>query len=382
MGYCFMHTEKVKTFSNMNARYRHNYRTVEVKNADRSLIDQNHEIIPLPCNADGSQMSYREAWKKRLGELDYYKTHTIRKNAVLAYEVVTTFSRNRLNEMNIEEWKKENAAWIEKTFSVAPDGRSNVMSMVYHGDEAGNVHCHAMIIPIDENGKLNAKRFTGEPAQLSKMQSSYARDMGKFGLRRGIQNSRAKHTDIKRFYAALNRSIEAPDMHPGEHFGDYIERTKDYIRTQMAAVYKRELDERRKGQETLAKQRELEQAAIRKELEATQQQAAELISDLYTSTGTLERKKACIEKELVILHREQDKLRKENHRLEAALGSIQETLWKAGQYDRIAGNLDALVAKNSELAGQIRAILFRDNERSDTGMEQETDWRCRPDDVR
>ena len=50
MAYCFMHTEKIKSFSNMGARYRHNYRTVEVKNADKSLMDQNHEVIPLPSN--------------------------------------------------------------------------------------------------------------------------------------------------------------------------------------------------------------------------------------------------------------------------------------------------------------------------------------------
>lgn len=362
MAYCFMHTEKIKTFSNMGARYRHNYRTVDVKNADRSLIDQNHEVIPLPCKESGEQMNYRQAWEQRIKSLEYYQTHNIRKNAVLAYEIVTTFSRDRINEVNVEDWKKENAEWLKKTFDIAPDGKSNVLSMVYHGDEAGNVHCHAIVIPIDEHGKLNARRFTGEPSQMTKMQTSYAEDMARFGLERGIQNSRAKHTDIKRFYAALNKNIEAPAMQQGERFGDYIERTKDYFRTQMAAAYKKELDERRKGQEALAKQRNLEQSAIKKEISATQRLAYETLQEMHKSSKNLERKKNVLENEISILQKQKTELHSRIHDAKFDLQALQDSLWKAQEYDRISKNVEVLKEDSPELADRIELLLMQDTE--------------------
>ena len=358
MAYCFMHTEKIKSFSNMGARYRHNYRTVEVKNADKSLMDQNHEVIPLPSNENGEQMSYKQAWEQRIKELDYYKTHSVRKNAVLAYEIVTTFSRGRINEVNVEDWKKQNAEWLKKTFDVAPDGKSNVLSMVYHGDEAGNVHCHALVMPIDEQGKLNARRFTGKPSQLTEMQSSYARDMERFGLERGIQNSRAKHTDIKRFYAALNKNIEAPAIKQGERFGDYIERTKDYFKTQMAAAYKKELDERRKGQETLARQRNMEQEAIKKELDATQRLAYETMRELHDSSTKLKQKRADIEYEIELLQKKRNSLRGDIHDAEFDLQVLKDSSWKSQEYDRIQENLELLRGESPELAERVEELLM------------------------
>lgn len=342
----------------MGARYRHNYRTVEVKNADKSLMDQNHEVIPLPSNENGEQMSYKQAWEQRIKELDYYKTHSVRKNAVLAYEIVTTFSRGRINEVNVEDWKKQNAEWLKKTFDVAPDGKSNVLSMVYHGDEAGNVHCHALVMPIDEQGKLNARRFTGKPSQLTEMQSSYARDMERFGLERGIQNSRAKHTDIKRFYAALNKNIEAPAIKQGERFGDYIERTKDYFKTQMAAAYKKELDERRKGQETLARQRNMEQEAIKKELDATQRLAYETMRELHDSSTKLKQKRADIEYEIELLQKKRNSLRGDIHDAEFDLQVLKDSSWKSQEYDRIQENLELLRGESPELAERVEELLM------------------------
>lgn len=48
MSYCFMSIEKIKTGGALMSKYHHNYRLVEVENADASLRHLNEELIKLP----------------------------------------------------------------------------------------------------------------------------------------------------------------------------------------------------------------------------------------------------------------------------------------------------------------------------------------------
>ena len=77
-------------------------------------------------------------------ELGYGTSKKIRSNAVLGFEVVTTFSREDADHMDCNKWKENNTKWLTETFNIDPEKYgNNVLSVVYHGDEPGNVHCHA-----------------------------------------------------------------------------------------------------------------------------------------------------------------------------------------------------------------------------------------------
>ena len=168
MGYCFMSTEKIHSLGELTAKHNHNYRKVFVDNANPFEKDKNEELLPLPINANGQQMDYNDFFKKRMREIGNPKT---RKNAVYAIEVVTTFSKE--DNIDIETWKKRNVEWLQKEFNKAGDGKNNIASVVYHGDEAGNVHCHAIVIPVNSQNKLCASSYLDGSRALSDMQTSY-----------------------------------------------------------------------------------------------------------------------------------------------------------------------------------------------------------------
>ena len=137
MGYCFMHIGKIKTYGALQSHYIHNYREIEVANAIAEKATENEELILLPVR-NGEKMTYGDVVKERLDNLDYYKDHKLRPNQTLALEVVTTFSRE--DDIDLEKWKEENVKWLQKTFNKAGDGKDNVISVMYHGDEQGKVN--------------------------------------------------------------------------------------------------------------------------------------------------------------------------------------------------------------------------------------------------
>lgn len=282
--------EKIKTFAQMRAKYIHNYREKEVENADPDRAHLNDELVHLP-EINNRQLSYQEAFQKRIHELPYYSNHNIRSNAVLGLEIVTTFSRsaNDKGQIDLEEWKKQNVAWLQKTFNHAEDGKNNVLSVMYHGDEAGNVHCHAFVIPIDENGKLNASRYTDGSRMCSQMQTSYAQDMEVFGLERGLEHSHAKHKDIKKYYAELNKAMDVPSPYEGETAREYKDRIIEELRTARAATKRKCDEEERKHTERLTKLYSQEHYAVEKELHTATLDIEKCISQLSKQESSLQR---------------------------------------------------------------------------------------------
>lgn len=213
--YSFITIKKIQSMGALSAAYAHNYRTSYVPNADVDMRHRNEELV------NKSPLDYNMRWERRLKEAG---AKVGRKDAVRAYEIVTTYSSNEL--VDIAEWKKDNVAWMQEYF-----GKENVLSMMFHGDESGNVHIHSIIIPIDDRGRLCAKSFTGGPKLLHKLQSSYGKAMERHGLKRGLENSRARHQDIRRFYAALNNAVEShiPQREENEDFEAYFERVNTYL---------------------------------------------------------------------------------------------------------------------------------------------------------
>ncbi len=235
MGYCFVSTQKIKSLGQLMSKYNHNHRIANVENADPSLRHLNTELIPCQSFETGDRLNYVEAWKERINSLDYYQNHRVRSNAVLATEVIMTFSREE--SINLKEWKDKNVEWLKKTFDVAGDGRSNIIDATYHADEPGNVHIHAIVIPIDERGHLNAARFTNGSKIMSQMQTNYANAMKEFGLKRGLEGSSARHQDIRKFYTDLNQSIkDIPEPKQEESASQYKERVIEELQTAKAAL--------------------------------------------------------------------------------------------------------------------------------------------------
>lgn len=240
MAYCIFRLKKVKTKAVLNQMYSHHYRTSIPDNVDPSMTHLNDKAV------DAGDKGFTYAFNQRLKQLEYYDTHTFRKNGVMAYDIVFEYSPDAAKSLDVDAWKKSNVEWLQNIF-----GKENVVSVVYHYDEAsyketGAIHGHAMVIPVDDKGKINARYYTGDRFKLSALQDSYAKAMEEHGLERGLKNSTALHTDIRRYYTKLTNAIYGapmPEQKPGEADRDYVARVKESWRDERAA-HVRELDEK------------------------------------------------------------------------------------------------------------------------------------------
>jgi hypothetical protein len=134
-----------------------------------------------------------------------------------------------------------------------------------HLDEA-TPHIHAYLVPLDEKGKLNCRALFGSREKLSKFQDSYALAMAPLGLERGIKGSRATHTEVKEYYAAVKQQ---PDL------------TLDF-----AAIHHQLADRKR----AIKEKEELERTAkvLAKEKEVLQQRLGDLESKVNAQNRELE----------------------------------------------------------------------------------------------
>ena len=220
-----MRTQKLKSDDSLRTAYAHNFRQYNVPNADPSKRDDNEELISLTKGTD-----YVSAYKQKIKEAPGYAGCRPRSDAVKAIEVMLTYNARTVGkDFDEEAWKKENVKWLQDTF-----GKDNVVSAVLHKDET-TPHIHAIVIPI-VNGRLNARHFTGGKRVLSEMQTSYGKYMERVGLERGLKFSQADHTDISRYYAALNKVIsnELPLPEKEESAYEYRERAnKIYVESNL-----------------------------------------------------------------------------------------------------------------------------------------------------
>lgn len=229
MGYCFCHIEKIKSFGKMTSTYRHNLRVYQPANADPDKAELNDELVSL------NGKSYRDVWDEMIKD-SYAKGDMktkLRGDAVLGLEVLLTFSKSDFEKVNIEEWKKDNVEWLNKMFNVPGSTRNNVISAMYHGDENGNVHIHAFVVPMDDKNRLNASYYIGSPQKMKNLQKDYAIAMKeKHNLKRGLEGSIAKHEDIKKFYTKLNQTFDVskvPKPEPEEELDIYYGRVCQYV---------------------------------------------------------------------------------------------------------------------------------------------------------
>lgn len=191
-NFCIMRMQKIKSTSEASARLKHARREIPCKTV-RNPNAKNVRITIGDEMKRTSKMKFTEIFRERTAG------QNVRKNAVRAIEVMMTFSPGAVETGQLRDWAGANMSWLEQTFG----GRQNIIDAQLHMDET-TPHIHAMVIPIDERGKLNARAFLGGTSHhMSKIQTDYAKAMERFGLERGISReiTGAKHQSHLRWIA-------------------------------------------------------------------------------------------------------------------------------------------------------------------------------------
>ncbi|MEL4639810.1 MobV family relaxase, partial [Acinetobacter baumannii] len=111
-----------------------------------------------------------------------------RSNAVLCVEYLITMSPDwsGLGTEKEADFFKRSLEWLKQRH-----GAENVISTSIHRDET-TPHLVAYVVPIDLEGKLNAREFLGGRSKLSKMQTDFYNEVKHLGLERGLEGSKAE----------------------------------------------------------------------------------------------------------------------------------------------------------------------------------------------
>ena len=213
MGYCVLHLEKAKgADSGMSA---HIERTIVPKNIDPTRTHLNRELIMFPDGVCNRTLAIRHrldtaGLKRKIG-----------KNQVQAIRIVLSGTHEDMARMEDEgrlgEWCDDSVAWLRETY-----GAENLVSAVLHMDEE-TPHIHATVVPIvqgerrkqkkEENARRRYRTKAPAPrlcadevmsrASLIRYQDTYAEHMEKYGLKRGVRGSLAKHLSTHEYYRSL-----------------------------------------------------------------------------------------------------------------------------------------------------------------------------------
>ena len=269
-NFCIMRIKKLHSNSNVGGAISHHLRTRETDNADPELMKKNW-FFPndYPTDKNGNtdksvnadlqfrkdqQQKAMAMYKKRLPE-------KVRKNGVRAVEFMMTVSPEVMQRKDFNTTKYLNACsnWAREKF-----GKENVFFIAYHRDET-TPHVSLLLTPIDENGKLNARKFFGGRDKMSALQDDFYNSVGKeFGLDRGIKGSKAKHQTIKSYYEKQNQkdqeleklaediSQNLPQKKFGQSADSYNQEKEKFIQEKLKTVVKKTIvaeqtDKRLKG---------------------------------------------------------------------------------------------------------------------------------------
>lgn len=189
MSFVILRTAKLKTAGEIGGSLGHTFRIMDTPNADPEKLHLNEH--------ENSLEEIKENIKNRLPE-------NVRKNGVRVVEYLITASPD-WNGWGTDAEKEffDNAKrWLKEKH-----GAENIAGLSIHRDET-TPHMVAYIVPIDPLGKLNARHFLGGRKLLSDMQTDFANQVHHLGLQRGIEGSRAKHTEVKHHYAEIQKPIK------------------------------------------------------------------------------------------------------------------------------------------------------------------------------
>jgi hypothetical protein len=204
-----VHARKVKTEVGLLNVADHNSRRKIYKQGDRDppeWIDNQYRAKLGQYDAGGVEILKRR--KDRIEALNLKRRP--QKNAACGIEFVVTASpefwtiidaQGRAMELPLE---KQNAFFDEAlAFLKQRYGEKNCLGAYIHRDEK-TPHMHILFVPIVKN-RYSSSEFLGGRTGLRDLQTCIYEVVGKkFGLSRGVEGSRRKHTDYKKWAANLN----------------------------------------------------------------------------------------------------------------------------------------------------------------------------------
>ena len=262
MGYVVLHIEKAAgTDAAMSG---HVERRITPANVITTLTYLNQELIEFPKDVTNRT----EAIQHRLDNAGLERK--IGKNQVRALRVMLSGSPEDMKRIRLagqlDAWAKDSCGWLQKTF-----GKENVVSAVLHLDEK-TPHIHATVVPIvrgeRRKAKLERERNTAGGKRtyrtkkdrprlcaddmmardkLKAYQTTYAEAMAKYGLRRGIDGSEAKHISTQQFYREVKVMTDILKADIKE-----LQKQKATTREELNRVKKEVQTERLKGAATSA----------------------------------------------------------------------------------------------------------------------------------
>lgn len=261
---------KCKSSGSATGKSQHNYREREVLNAEKEREHLNQEYLNL------SQRGIWEIATERIEEAGVKRK--IKPDAVRAVEMILTASADffERDETGIAldvrggKWLEKNRVFLQERYG------KNVVALTLHQDEK-TPHLHAIIVPLTEDNRLSAKEvFT--PRTLRALQTDYAQAMQGFGLERGIEGSKAKHSDMKTYYGAVKslNSLQAE--------------------TQVAAALKAELPDLQIQKQLLEQQLRIEREQFEREKAADKIERERLEQEMNKLKFNYEFSKAALSK--------------------------------------------------------------------------------------
>ncbi len=183
MAYAIYRTAKLGSFGEIGGSLSHTYRTRNTPNADENKAHLNEHSLQ-------TYNSCFEAIKNSIPEKR-------RKNAVLCIEHLITASPDwsGWNTEKEKEFFDKSLEFVKKKY-----GSENVIAHSIHRDET-TPHLIVYVVPIDEKGGLNAKKWLGGRSKLSQTQTEFANEVKSLGLERGLENSKARNKTIQKYYS-------------------------------------------------------------------------------------------------------------------------------------------------------------------------------------
>lgn len=285
MGFVVLHIQKPK--GNDARTTAHIERTVAPANADQSRTYLNENLIPYP---DGVK-DRTHAIQHRIETAGIKRK--ISHNQVRALQIMLSGTPEDMHRIQAEgklnEWSNDNIKWLQDTF-----GKDNVVSAVLHLDEK-TPHIHATVVPIvtgerrktkeknkqeNQQGKkkyrkkdTNASRLCADDIMtkdnLKLFQDTYAEVMAKYGLRRGIDGSEARHISTPQYY----RDLHAKNQDLKEDIG-HLEEQKQEVYDKVRDMYDRkdEVQEKFLNLHEYTQQKEMEISEAETRLEQLKQE--------------------------------------------------------------------------------------------------------------
>lgn len=185
VAYAIMRIEKRRDLASVRRCADHHLRAVDTPNADPM-----RGIRVLAGSADARDVT--ALIRDTTGPL------MKRKDGIRAMDVFCGASPEFFEAGgSVQQFEAIALSWASSTF-----GADNIQLAVTHEDEL-TPHVQMLVTPITPQGKLAASYWLDGPKKLEALQDTFAAAMAPLGLERGVKGSKARHEDVRRWYAEL-----------------------------------------------------------------------------------------------------------------------------------------------------------------------------------